>query len=799
MKKFCLLLVISSILLCRLSAGALLFRNGEPQAEILIPKDANPVERYAAQELAEHLRLAGGKPVMIVTAPTGKTTLIRLGRAAAGYDKASPQENGATIVIDDATVAIEGNDDPGDPLDFKVRCGTLFGVYDFLEKELGVRWLWPGETGTIVPRRGDIELTRGRRQIDPPLEFARWRFKDKTGGWYDPANGDRMYRNTRVWLRRHRFNSRVDVSYGHAYHNYFDRYGASRPELFNLLPNGRRVSDPTYYLGQPRLISMCVSNPDLIRLTIEEWLKKGIGSIINVNENDTPGRCVCPACLALDGNPDPHRVKRAAARFARSDPNWVEELGSLTDRYAAFYLAVQREADKIDPDCRLIGCIYANYYEPPTRHKLNPRIIMRFCPPLMYPWTKEKVAEFKRLWKGWADSGVSLMLRPNFTWDGHDMPLLYYREFAECFDFAKDRGLRFADFDSLTGMFGANGLTLYVIASKLGGGRDKSLAELENDYFAAFGKAEPVMREVVKLLADATSAAKPAGDKPLEACGGNFMDFFLTADRVFPPELMSRCLGLLDEAARRAADDPTVLRRVEFVRTGLADADMVLKTQRTFREYQKTGDPAKLIRDMRELEKFRTAHEHLGYADIRTVRGMEYRRWPTQMLLLGDGMKELTNWQVRLDPDDAGVQNEWFRDASAEEWRPVSVNESVEESEVFREFNRRTDRTRVVSWYRNIFTYAAAPGSPVKITFGAIDGSADIYLNGELILKREYPLDGDKESNGKPFEIDLTGKLKAGENLLSVRVHKAPRYAGGSGIWRQVFLSCGPLAPDPAR
>ena len=45
MKKFCLLLVISSILLCRLSAGALLFRNGEPQAEILIPKDANPVER----------------------------------------------------------------------------------------------------------------------------------------------------------------------------------------------------------------------------------------------------------------------------------------------------------------------------------------------------------------------------------------------------------------------------------------------------------------------------------------------------------------------------------------------------------------------------------------------------------------------------------------------------------------------------------------------------------------------------------------------------------------------------------
>ena len=218
-----------------------------------------------------------------------------------------------------------------------------------------------------------------------------------------------------------------------------------------------------------------------------------------------------------------------------------------------------------------------------------------------------------------------------------------------------------------------------------------------------------------------------------------------------------------------------------------------MKTQRVFREYQRTDDPAELIRHMRELERFRAAHEHLGYADMRVVAGMEYRKWPTHMLLLGEDMRELKEWRVRFDPEDVGEKEQWFRDGSAESWHPVAVNDSVEQSEAFREFSRRSGRHRVTSWYRTVFTCSAAPEGSVKITFGAVDGSADVYLNGELLLRREYPLNGDKESNGKPFEIDLTGKLRPGKNLLAVRVHKHPRYFGGSGIWRQVFLSRGQI------
>lgn len=37
--------------------------------------------------------------------------------------------------------------------------GTLFGTYEFLEEFMGVRWLWPGELGTYVPKTNNIEIS----------------------------------------------------------------------------------------------------------------------------------------------------------------------------------------------------------------------------------------------------------------------------------------------------------------------------------------------------------------------------------------------------------------------------------------------------------------------------------------------------------------------------------------------------------------------------------------------------------------------------------------------------------------
>jgi hypothetical protein len=39
--------------------------------------------------------------------------------------------------------------------------GTLFGVYEFLERQLRVRWLWPGKLGEAFPGKRALGWARG--------------------------------------------------------------------------------------------------------------------------------------------------------------------------------------------------------------------------------------------------------------------------------------------------------------------------------------------------------------------------------------------------------------------------------------------------------------------------------------------------------------------------------------------------------------------------------------------------------------------------------------------------------------
>ena len=778
-------------------AAAVIFEKGAVKAEIVIPADANAVEKYAAKELADHLKLIGGKDVAIVTAPGGKLQVIRLGRAAQ-VDVSKLAGNSALVKIDENSIDIAGVDGKGDPMNHSVSVGTLFGVYEFLERELGVRWLWPGELGTVVPKKSEVVLETSFYIVDAPKDFAVWRFSSSKQGWNDPANGAEFARNTRIWLRRHRFNTLTNKGYGHAYTSYYKLYGKSQPELFNLLPDGSRTSDPYYFNRRPDLISMCVSNPALVKLTVAEWQKRGTHTMLNVNENDTAGKCLCPNCLALDNNPDKERVARAKKRFAAGDRYWYMELGSLSDRYAAFYLAVQKEADKIDPDNRMVGCIYGNYYDAPKKVKLNKRIIMRFCPPIMYPWSDKKIAMFKDLWKGWSDAGVSLMLRPNFTHDGHNMPLMYHRQFAECFDFARDNGLDSCDYDSLTGIFGVNGITHYVIAAKNYSGKDKSVTVLENEYLSAFGKAEKPMRKWMELMIAATAKGYQTDESSVEG-SSHYASFYEVAHLVFTPDVVAQGRKLLDAAEKAAAGDETALKRVQFVRAGFEDAMLVLEVQKGVIHYQKNGDPLAAADALVKLQKFRKEHEHILYCDLGLCHSREARKWPMHLAMLGGNSKELVNWQIVFDPENKGVSGNWFKNIPAGSMA-VTTDDHMEKSSAYAAFTANRAKVRIPGWYFNKFQVKDVnPAQRMKLTFGAIDGNAEIYLNGELIHRRQFPHKGDGDSWKKPFDVDVTGRIRPGENLLAVRVSKDAKFGGPSGIWRSVFLSLGEVeVPDMA-
>jgi len=87
-------------------------------------------------------------------------------------------------------------------------------------------------------------------------------------------------------------------------------------------------------------------------------------------------------------------------------------------------------------------------------------------------------------------------------------------------------------------------------------------------------------------------------------------------------------------------------------------------------------------------------------------------------------------------------------------------------------------------WYRRHLTLSPVEAARVaRLKFEAVYMDADVWLNGEHLGRHRYGYTA--------FAFDLTGKLRAGRNVIAVRVnHEDPssRWYAGSGIIRPVTL-----------
>jgi len=199
---------------------------------ILTPQHASGIHRFAAEELAQSLQAATGRRIPVRTetdkAPEGLYALHVGIRAPGDEAPLAPEEGRCAITEtsayfygDDAVIAA----DPAarrEALNPANRAGTLFAVYEFLERECGVRWVVPGARGTIVPSRDPLALRCGRTSWRPRLQQRRMR--DASWDWASlgplqldaPAElrvtqraaADRLAESL-LWLRRHRLETRA--------------------------------------------------------------------------------------------------------------------------------------------------------------------------------------------------------------------------------------------------------------------------------------------------------------------------------------------------------------------------------------------------------------------------------------------------------------------------------------------------------------------------------------------------------------------------------------------------------------
>lgn len=584
-----------------------LFENGKLQCCLITPASPTAVEERAAKILATTLQEITGQPV-----PQLKEFSITIGADGRISDSQGNQWNhaiwiGKTKQAGEHSLAAQdllpegfrrvhkpeglfilGNDVTSKGAE---ASGTSHGVYDLLERHLGVRWLWPSALGKITPPAGArLAIPALDEQDEPALPQRLVR----NGALNDraeiglrllkAADGDyrAVLKANAEWLAFQKTGESTRLNYRHAYGDWYEKYGKEHPEWFSLRADGTRVQ----VSERPRL---CKSNPEAARAKAQEVLEffeenPGAESA-SISPNDGSGRdgfCLCEECRKLD----PANGPLVGLLYNKEGKRHVASYPSLTDRVATFYNRIATEVAKKKPDALLGAYAYSAYRDVPLHVTMHPSIIIGFVG-LDYTNDAVRKLDIER-WDGWSHAASAVFLRPNALHGGYGLPLLYTRKLAEDVRHCYQTGMYAADFDSLTGHWSTQGLNLYVLAKLLW---DPTLDPqiLKEDYCkSGFGNAALKMIEYFSAIEEASDRVAAKGaiateeelrevendttQKPSKRTEER-VDLETRYYSVFTPEKMEELRKILSAAESAAGDDATLRARIAFFRNGLDYSD----------------------------------------------------------------------------------------------------------------------------------------------------------------------------------------------------------------------------------
>jgi len=799
-----LLSLLFTVALPAHAARLTLVEKGAPRATILVADKADAVVQLAARELQWHIKKATSAELPITTESKFESepdrAVVCIGpcvaakEAGISTDALTPEHyiirtvgNALFLVGRDGSL----NSKAPDPYEMKTtQAGTLFAVADFLDRQLGVRWLWPGELGTYIPKRETFAVRAIDLQAGPRLlqrKFRHPRADALLGGKAtygkrikisllpkDRAARERIAREELLWMRRHHMGRRVLLSFGHSFTKWWKWYGKEHPEWFALRPDGERgpIGKRTIYT------KFCVSNPAIYPQIIRKWGGKGN---IRACPNDGRGYCVCDNCRAMDvpaNLPLEEWQKKRALRQL-----------SLSDRYVKFWNAIGAEAKKVDPNYVICGYAYSDYRKPPVATKVTANLILGYVGGShSVPGAKE--AGLYEHWSAWSKAGVRLYYRPNWFWAGFSGPWMPLHEAGQFFNFAYKNRMIGTNFDGFYSDYAARGAYYYVIA-RLQARPDLSVRAAIKEYCSGFGPAAPHIGRYLKYWEKYTGTAEKLMAGDLE--GTSLMHV------AFPDEVLDEAERILDKAkAKLRGRYPLEKQRIDFLRLGLQHVRLTTAVTR------RTTDPAlwsnateakAAIKASLALQKFRAEHvaDHVLFREGRAE--MEVKKYDYTMVgltqVLG-GREPLdvlpSEWAFQWDPEKIGEDEQWFAedyDPAANQWHKATVIKFWEQQPVGAQWKEQHGEDYDgLAWYRASFDVpAAARDRKINLLFGAVDEAARIWVNGGLAGERPYVKADDWKT---PFEIEVTALVRPGEqNTITVRVEDN---RGVGGIWKPVWL-----------
>ena len=305
-------------------AGLALATNGKSAYVIVRPAKSSPPQVYAAEELRSFVKQMTGAELPIITDDAAlPANAILLGwtrhtPAVLGgkFDLAALGDDGFTLRTCHPHLCITGS---------PVR-GTLYGVYELLEKYGGCRWY--AKFHSVIPKR--------KTWVLPALDDTQTpAFAMREPFWWGMFEGDfaaRCKANGNRMDLREKHGGKIRFGGGLFVHTFFrlmppGEFFKDHPEYFSEI-NGERKADHT---------QLCLTNPNVVRIVTQRLLerirKDPEGKLFSVSQNDWGGYCTCKNCREIDereGSPSGtliHFVNQVAEVVEKEFPNvWIETL-----------------------------------------------------------------------------------------------------------------------------------------------------------------------------------------------------------------------------------------------------------------------------------------------------------------------------------------------------------------------------------------------------------------------------------------------------------------------------------------
>ncbi|MBN1350837.1 DUF4838 domain-containing protein [candidate division KSB1 bacterium] len=263
-----------------------LFKDGKTDYVIVLGEQASESEQWAAKELKHWLSEVSGAdfPIVSDAKPVSQREIVvgfnKRAKALLGEKFQAPAKNDESFTylnVGQAIVIWGG-----------AARGTMYGVMDFLEREMGCRWYTPNVS--VIPEKPAYTFDLLYHSESPGIRV-------RNDFYYEAFEP--------IWAARNKINGAMNyreqpggVEGYWAVHTFYrfmppEEFFADHPEYYSEI-NGKRVHERA---------QLCLTNPDVLRI-VTERLRQTMHEfpeylIYSVSQNDWSNPCQCAKCQAI--------------------------------------------------------------------------------------------------------------------------------------------------------------------------------------------------------------------------------------------------------------------------------------------------------------------------------------------------------------------------------------------------------------------------------------------------------------------------------------------------------------------